>query len=150
MDLGLRDKVYLVTGGSRGLGFATAQALVADGARVVLSARHEASAAAARLAHDVSSGGGGTAASPGKSAAMTNGGANAPITGVTVSGAAGGLAEITADSTPDSAAGIPATAAATQPRKALSRGSRRTTRIRPRLAGWLTPRGTGSAAWTVR
>jgi 3-oxoacyl-[acyl-carrier protein] reductase len=52
MDLGLRDKVYIVTGGSRGLGFATAQALVADGARVVLSARHEdsAAAAAARLA----------------------------------------------------------------------------------------------------
>jgi 3-oxoacyl-[acyl-carrier protein] reductase len=54
MDLGLRDRVYLVTGGSRGLGFAAAQALVADGARVVLSAPHEttASSAAARLAQD--------------------------------------------------------------------------------------------------
>ena len=52
MDLGLRDMVYLVTGGSRGLGFAAAKALVADGAHVVLSARDEASAsaAAARLA----------------------------------------------------------------------------------------------------
>ena len=52
MDLGLRDRVYLVTGGSRGLGFAAAQALIADGARVVLSAPHEttAAAAAARLA----------------------------------------------------------------------------------------------------
>ena len=52
MDLGLRDRVYLVTGGSRGLGFAAARALVTDGARVVLSAPHEATAssAAARLA----------------------------------------------------------------------------------------------------
>ncbi len=47
MDLGLRDMVYLVTGGSRGLGFAAAKALVADGAHVVLSARAEASASAA-------------------------------------------------------------------------------------------------------
>jgi 3-oxoacyl-[acyl-carrier protein] reductase len=39
MDLGLRDRVYVVTGGSRGLGFATASALVNDGARVVLTGR---------------------------------------------------------------------------------------------------------------
>ena len=54
MDLGLRDRVYLVTGGSRGLGFAAAQALVADGARVLISAPHEtaAAAAAARLTQD--------------------------------------------------------------------------------------------------
>ncbi len=46
--------MYLVTGGSRGLGFAAAQALVADGARVLLSAPHEttAAAAAARLTQD--------------------------------------------------------------------------------------------------
>ena len=51
MDLGLRGRVYLVTGGSRGLGFAAAQALTGEGARVVLSAPHEAAAtaAAARL-----------------------------------------------------------------------------------------------------
>ena len=51
MDLGLRGRVYLVTGGSRGLGFAAAQALTGEGARVVLSAPHEATAtaAAARL-----------------------------------------------------------------------------------------------------
>ncbi|WBB75486.1 SDR family oxidoreductase [Micromonospora sp. WMMD1128] len=39
MDLGLADRVYVLTGASGGLGFATAQQLVADGARVVLSAR---------------------------------------------------------------------------------------------------------------
>jgi len=47
MDLGLRDRVYLVTGGSRGLGFAAAQALTADGARVVISGPREATASAA-------------------------------------------------------------------------------------------------------
>jgi 3-oxoacyl-[acyl-carrier protein] reductase len=52
MDVGLSGRVYLVTGGSRGLGFAAAQALVADGARVVLGAPHEATAAVARLAQD--------------------------------------------------------------------------------------------------
>ncbi|NYI03317.1 SDR family oxidoreductase [Allostreptomyces psammosilenae] len=41
MDLGLKDRVYIVTGGTRGLGFATARALVADGARVVVSGRTE-------------------------------------------------------------------------------------------------------------
>jgi 3-oxoacyl-[acyl-carrier protein] reductase len=40
MDLGLADRVFLLTGASRGLGFATARALVADGARVVVSSRH--------------------------------------------------------------------------------------------------------------
>lgn len=42
MDLGLAGKVFLVTGGSRGLGLAGAQALVAEGAQVVLSARDDA------------------------------------------------------------------------------------------------------------
>ncbi|WP_183095217.1 SDR family oxidoreductase [Nocardioides stalactiti] len=41
MDLELRDRVFVVTGGSRGLGLATAAALVADGARVVLSGRDQ-------------------------------------------------------------------------------------------------------------
>jgi 3-oxoacyl-[acyl-carrier protein] reductase len=39
MDLGLRDKVAIVTGSSRGLGKAMARALVAEGARVVLNGR---------------------------------------------------------------------------------------------------------------
>ncbi|HEX8629237.1 MAG TPA: SDR family oxidoreductase [Catenuloplanes sp.] len=39
MDLGLTDRVYVLSGASRGLGFATAQSLVAEGARVVVSAR---------------------------------------------------------------------------------------------------------------
>jgi 3-oxoacyl-[acyl-carrier protein] reductase len=58
MDLGLRDRAYLVTGGSRGLGFAAAQALVADGAHVLLSAPHETTAAAAaeRLTQDAAPG----------------------------------------------------------------------------------------------
>ena len=47
MDLGLTDRVYVLTGASRGLGFATAEALVADGARVVISSRDEARVTAA-------------------------------------------------------------------------------------------------------
>jgi 3-oxoacyl-[acyl-carrier protein] reductase len=43
MDLGLSERVYIVTGGARGLGRATAECLVADGARVVLSGRTAAS-----------------------------------------------------------------------------------------------------------
>ena len=39
MDLGLDGRVYVVSGGSRGLGRATAEALVAEGARVVVLAR---------------------------------------------------------------------------------------------------------------
>ncbi|MET0468797.1 MAG: SDR family oxidoreductase [Aeromicrobium sp.] len=39
MDLGLADRTYILTGASGGLGFATAQQLVADGAHVVLSSR---------------------------------------------------------------------------------------------------------------
>src|SRR5262245_19974044 len=39
MDLGLADRVYVLTGASRGLGFATAQCLLDEGARVVISSR---------------------------------------------------------------------------------------------------------------
>jgi 3-oxoacyl-[acyl-carrier protein] reductase len=47
MDLGLAERVYLVTGGGRGLGRATADVLVAEGARVVLSGRSEETLSAA-------------------------------------------------------------------------------------------------------
>ncbi|MYT29200.1 MULTISPECIES: SDR family oxidoreductase [unclassified Streptomyces] len=47
MDLGLTDRTYLVTGATRGLGFATARELVADGANVVLTGRSEEAAAKA-------------------------------------------------------------------------------------------------------
>lgn len=41
MDLDLTDRVFIVTGGARGLGRATAETLVAEGARVVLSGRSQ-------------------------------------------------------------------------------------------------------------
>ena len=47
MDLGLADRVFVLTGASRGLGFATAQALVADGAKVIVSGRSQATVDAA-------------------------------------------------------------------------------------------------------
>ncbi len=39
MDLGLRDKVAIVAGASRGIGKAVALTLAAEGCRVVLAAR---------------------------------------------------------------------------------------------------------------
>lgn len=47
MDLGLADRVYIITGGTKGLGRATAEALVADGAKVVVSSRDPERVAAA-------------------------------------------------------------------------------------------------------
>ena len=41
MDLQLAGKTFLVTGGSAGLGFATAQALVGEGARVIVNGRDQ-------------------------------------------------------------------------------------------------------------
>jgi len=41
VDLGVRDRVFLLSGASRGLGRATAEVLVAEGAYVVISARGE-------------------------------------------------------------------------------------------------------------
>ncbi|WP_043664570.1 SDR family oxidoreductase [Streptomyces xylophagus] len=47
MDLGLKDRVYIVTGGTRGLGLAAARELTADGAKVVVSGRGTASVVSA-------------------------------------------------------------------------------------------------------
>ena len=47
MDLGLTDRVYVVTGGSAGIGLAVATELVAEGARVVLAGRDRARVQAA-------------------------------------------------------------------------------------------------------
>jgi 3-oxoacyl-[acyl-carrier protein] reductase len=49
MDLGLTDKVAVITGSSRGLGLASARALVIEGCRVCLSARGEERLAEAAL-----------------------------------------------------------------------------------------------------
>ena len=51
MDLQLKDKVALVAGASKGLGYAVARALAGEGARVSISSRDEAAikAAAARI-----------------------------------------------------------------------------------------------------
>ncbi|MEU2284372.1 SDR family oxidoreductase [Streptomyces sp. NPDC013178] len=45
MDLGLKDRVYVVTGATRGLGNAAARELVADGAKVVVTGRDDQRAA---------------------------------------------------------------------------------------------------------
>jgi 3-oxoacyl-[acyl-carrier protein] reductase len=54
MDLGLKNKVALVAGASKGLGYAVAHALASEGAIVSISSRDEASiaAAAARIERD--------------------------------------------------------------------------------------------------
>lgn len=54
MELGLKEKVIMVAGGSKGLGFAIAKACAADGARVAIASRDAAhvDAAVARLRND--------------------------------------------------------------------------------------------------
>ena len=49
MDLGLTDKIALVTGSSKGLGLASARALVAEGCRVCICARGEETLAEAAI-----------------------------------------------------------------------------------------------------
>ncbi|GAX50399.1 SDR family oxidoreductase [Streptomyces olivochromogenes] len=50
MDLGLKDRVYVVTGATRGLGNATARELTADGAKAIVTGRDEKTAADAASA----------------------------------------------------------------------------------------------------
>jgi 3-oxoacyl-[acyl-carrier protein] reductase len=78
MDLGLGGRGYLLTGASRGLGFATARALVGDGARVLLSSRSAESvdAAAASL--------GGAPAATGVAADLAHPGAAEDLVGAAV------------------------------------------------------------------
>nr|MBA2477101.1 SDR family NAD(P)-dependent oxidoreductase [Sporichthyaceae bacterium] len=58
MDLGLSERAYVVTGGTRGLGRATARVLVEEGARVLLTGRDQtrAAAAASELGRGVAAG----------------------------------------------------------------------------------------------
>lgn len=56
MDLQLADRVFIVTGGARGLGRASADVLVAEGARVVLSGRSQESLDEATAALDEAAG----------------------------------------------------------------------------------------------
>lgn len=60
MDLMLQDKVAMISGGSRGIGFHIARDLAAEGCRVVISARGEEQLS--RSVEELNAGGGGRAA----------------------------------------------------------------------------------------
>jgi 3-oxoacyl-[acyl-carrier protein] reductase len=78
MDLGLEDRVYVVTGGTRGLGRATAEHLVREGARVVISGLGEVDTkqAAADLGEDRALGVAGDNADPGTAETLVSAAVN--------------------------------------------------------------------------
>ena len=78
MDLGLGGRGFLLTGASRGLGFATARALVDDGARVLLSSRSADSVDAAATTL------GGAPAATGVAADLADAGAAEELVGAAV------------------------------------------------------------------
>ena len=52
MDLGLKGKSVVVTGGSKGIGFAAAEAFLKEGAKVAICSRHESNYAFAEHVND--------------------------------------------------------------------------------------------------
>ena len=64
MDLGLKDKVAIITGSSRGLGLAAAQALAREGCRVTICARAPEQLAKARALVETDSAAGRVLAQP--------------------------------------------------------------------------------------
>ena len=64
MDLRLKDAAVLVTGGSRGIGFAIALGFAAEGARVAIGARDAARLAVIDHARQLPQGPGGPASRP--------------------------------------------------------------------------------------
>jgi len=78
MDLGLGGRGLLLTGASRGLGFATARSLVDDGARVLISSRSAESVDAAAAAL------GGAPAATGVAADLADAGAAEELVGAAV------------------------------------------------------------------
>ena len=72
MDLGLRDKICVVTGSTAGIGFATARLLAAEGAQVVISSRDAGRVERARQEAGAALGVAGDLAEPGASDALVS------------------------------------------------------------------------------